>query len=524
MLKVLLVDDEPFILKGLSMIIDWAGEGFEIVDMVSNAQKALVVLKKEQPDLVIADIKMPQMTGLELLAKVRQEKISDAYFVMLSGYSDFEYVKTALQNDCLDYMLKPVDRNELLNVLSKVRALHEEDVRKKLDDTIKEKEVYSRNMISIIQGKFDSDNVEYVKRFLGECEGCRYICAELNLASEEIGAISEADKKKYQRELYQQCRHFLDGEDYRCIFDVSLHENSYDVGIIYSENLNKSTNLDETTYLEHLKNTLERSVGFPIQITVGNKVDSLEHLSESAKTVLMTGSFQRFEVHDGKAPDEAWNFSGKAPEKQHIDELLHAIARNEKENIEGLTKQLWDNLKMTDERVIRMVINYMMFELLHLASDQDENINQQEVFQFINESTLEKINAEDAGENMTNLLQEYGDYLAQLRSNKSKGVLGLVEADMKENYKDNITLKDLGKKYYVNAAYLGQTFKKQYGESFKDYLNRIRIEAAAEKLLHTELKIYEIAEEVGYKDLDYFINKFIALKGCTPAKYRKQMN
>ena len=94
---------------------------------------------------------------------------------------------------------------------------------------------------------------------------------------------------------------------------------------------------------------------------------------------------------------------------------------------------------------------------------------------------------------------------------------------MKENYKENLTLKDLGKKYYVNAAYLGQSFRKQYGESFKDYLNRIRIEAAVELLMYSDKKIYEIAEEVGYKDLDYFINKFIALKGCTPAKFRKQI-
>lgn len=84
-------------------------------------------------------------------------------------------------------------------------------------------------------------------------------------------------------------------------------------------------------------------------------------------------------------------------------------------------------------------------------------------------------------------------------------------------------MKDLGKKYFINSAYLGQTFKKQYGESFKDHLNRIRIEAAERLLLYSDKKIYEIAEEVGYKDMDYFINKFIALKGCTPAKFRRQV-
>ena len=87
---------------------------------------------------------------------------------------------------------------------------------------------------------------------------------------------------------------------------------------------------------------------------------------------------------------------------------------------------------------------------------------------------------------------------------------------------NNLTLKGLGDKYYVNSAYLGQLFHKRYGCSFKDYLNNYRIEKAVELLRKTDMKTYEIANAVGYKDVDYFVNKFIAVKGCTPAKFRKQ--
>lgn len=79
----------------------------------------------------------------------------------------------------------------------------------------------------------------------------------------------------------------------------------------------------------------------------------------------------------------------------------------------------------------------------------------------------------------------------------------------------------MSRKFYVNSAYLGQIFKKKHGISFKEYLNNYRVEQAAELLLRTDKKIYEIAEEVGYHDLDYFINRFIAVKGCTPSKFRK---
>ena len=124
MLKVLLVDDEPFILQGLKLLVDWENEGFRVAGTAANGMEALAFLKKEKVDLVIADIKMPRMTGLELLEHIRKEKISDAYFVILSGYAEFSFAQQAIQNDCTDYLLKPVDSEILCKVLNKVLALH----------------------------------------------------------------------------------------------------------------------------------------------------------------------------------------------------------------------------------------------------------------------------------------------------------------------------------------------------------------------------------------------------------------
>ena len=118
---------------------------------------------------------------------------------------------------------------------------------------------------------------------------------------------------------------------------------------------------------------------------------------------------------------------------------------------------------------------------------------------------------------------EYAEYLFQLRKNVSRGVLGMVEKEIRESFASNLTLKGLSEKYYVNSAYLGQLFRKKYGQSFKDYLNNYRIEQASNQLIHTDKKIIQIAEEVGYHDLDYFVNRFIQVKGCTPARFRKQM-
>ena len=96
-----------------------------------------------------------------------------------------------------------------------------------------------------------------------------------------------------------------------------------------------------------------------------------------------------------------------------------------------------------------------------------------------------------------------------------------LEREVREHYAENLTLRDLSQKYFLNSSYLGQVFRKKYGQSFKDYLSNYRINMAAKMLLQSDKKISCIAEEVGYHDTDYFITKFIDQIGCTPAKYRR---
>ena len=139
MLKVMLVDDEPYILQGLQVIIDWENEGFEIVKVCSNGREALNYLTNNEVDLVISDIKMPEMTGLELLKNVKSGKISDAEFVLLTGYDDFTFTQQAIRNGCLDYILKPVNEEDLIAILRKVSNKNRESIilrrdREKMED------------------------------------------------------------------------------------------------------------------------------------------------------------------------------------------------------------------------------------------------------------------------------------------------------------------------------------------------------------------------------------------------------
>ncbi len=527
MLKVLLVDDEPFIIQGLKVIIDWENEGFEIAGTASNGKEALQFLEKEDVDLVIADIRMPEMTGLELLEALRKDKKSDVYFVILSGYAEFGYAQQAMQNDCTDYILKPVDKDMLLKVLSKVLVLKNE--KKQINENNKKmKQAYlARHLIALIQGKYDDVNLNYVKDNM-RCDGrVRYV--EIQMEQEMEGdEILDSDMRSFQRKMYESCVTFLGEDAAHCVFDVSVNEKVYDIGFILSDYMAKESGKTERKYLEDMQKYICDNIQGNVVMLVGRKVSDISKTARSYGNACMLRSFQGFRVSKSiyYYEDEVKiTTDGIVLCKDSLDKLLRTVEQNNHVEIRNAVASFYEemtNLGMNGESM-NLNINYLLFQFIHLATEQDDNVNQEEILRLISESSFKTGIERGSRAHLSRFCCEYGDYLSQLRKNASRGVIGMVEKEVRDNYATNITLKSLSEKYYVNSAYLGQLFRKKYGQSFKDYLNNYRMEQAAELLLRTDKKIIQVAEEVGYHDMDYFVNRFIQIKGCTPARFRRQM-
>lgn len=523
MLKVLLVDDEPFIVQGLSVLIDWQASGFEIAGTAENGLEALEFLKKNKVDLIIADIKMPGMSGLALLETVRREHITDAYFAIVSGYRDFEYARTAICNACVDYILKPVRKEELLQLLARVEAMHRESEEKKQEADEQEKAYFSRQMVSVIYGKYDDGMLAYVGKKLKARGGLRYVAIEIDGRGGQDGPADEADKLQCLKRMYQSCTDALGENAWHCIMSVSRDEDSYDLGLIYSDALADEVGMEERDYLEYLLEKVRACVTVPVVMLVGSRVETLAQIGESFRSAAVAGSFQSFKPG---VLTKGWQTPGDREIlcKKVLDELIGAIEENQKGEITGCAVRVYEEIngKSMTPRMVSMNMNYLLFRLVHLAAEQDENVNQEEILKFIGDSAFEEGAIRGSRAHMIRFAGEFADYLAQLRQKNAGGVLLSVENEIRDNYSQNLTLKELSKKYYVNSAYLGQLFRKQHGMSFKDYLNNYRVDRAAELLLHSDMKLYEVAERVGYHDLDYFINRFIAVKGCTPARFRRQ--
>lgn len=175
MLRVLVVDDEPFIVQGLSVLIDWESEDCQIVGTVANGKEALDFLKQQEVDLILADIQMPVMSGLELLEIVKTQKLSNAWFVILSGYSDFQYAQQALRYECLDYLLKPIQKKELTEVIHKVQNLYQKSEAQKQENCRMEKAYLTGQILLLLSGKYEQANLDYVQEHLKVSPNVRVI-------------------------------------------------------------------------------------------------------------------------------------------------------------------------------------------------------------------------------------------------------------------------------------------------------------------------------------------------------------
>ena len=525
-MKVLLVDDEPFIVQGLSVLIDWQKEGYEIAATASNGKEALNYLRGHKVDVIIADIKMPVMTGLELLETIRREHVSEAYFVILSGYNDFVFAQQAIRHKCMEYILKPVEKEELIAVLRKAAKISENSKIDRQNQKVMERAYLARNVLALLFGKYDGLNLEYVRNHMRLSEGVRYIDIEF-CDLKEAQEQEDGQLRYLQRRLYQACIDYLKEDAVHCIFDVSQDEKNFDVGFLYCDYMAAREDCSEREYLQDFRKNLETVLKHPVRMLAGKKVHDISAVAKSYSAACVLNSLEAFRVKKDiyfYEEEVQINQGGIVLCKNSVDALIAAIEQNDKGKIWGSVERLYAEMKQMGVvgDTVNLNINYLLFQLIHLAAQQDDGVNQEEILHYISESSFEEGTVRGSSVHLARFSCEYAEYLAQLRKNVSRGVLGDVEKEIRCNYAQNLTLRELSQKYYVNSAYLGQLFRRKYGQSFKDYLNNYRIEQAAARLLRTDDKIYQIAQDVGYKDLDYFINRFIAAKGCTPAKFRKQ--
>lgn len=209
-----------------------------------------------------------------------------------------------------------------------------------------------------------------------------------------------------------------------------------------------------------------------------------------------------------------------------VDVLLEDMEQCHVQAIERDVDELFREIYAcgADYHLVKMYRDYLQLRLLRLAEEPEYILSKKEVLEFISTHDFSPQSMKRSRSEFKQFAVEFAEYRMQYMGKDMAGLLAQIEKDIRNNYMEDISLKSLSAKYFISRPYLGQIFRKQFGISFKDFLNNVRIENAEKLLIQTDEKIYNIAAMVGYNNSDYFINKFTAAKGATPAKFRKMLH
>lgn len=516
---VLIADDEQNIREGLKCIVDWEALNFQICWEAANGEEALSVILKQNPSLVLLDIRMPKMYGTDII-RIAREKGYRGKFMILSGYSDFTYAQTAIRYGVDFYLTKPIDEDELLQSLGKIReTLEKERFKSDNFELLKHK---AKNVIlhEIVTGIYESsDTAALTAKELDEMNLTAdvyqvVIYEKFSLNPGDV-SYSFADLLKITNKGNHTFEHFEEDGN-----EVILLKGSFALlkfqGFLdhYEKNPPQQgsplhslflaygrpvTSLDEIYLSYEEAVTLRKRRFFCMQ---GQHTLGYEELPDVRKRNLEISN-DKLEEYCNLLTDYLLTFNRKkvAETLFSLEEYLYNI----KNDISSAKLFLTDLYLRIKEKVN---LTYSNTEIPFPTNSQA--IDTLESCYYLYE--------------MIQFISKQAEMVMNATGNPSRDtVLDDILYYIDHNYQNNIKLESIAPLFGYNSAYLGKIFSKTIGENFNSYVDHKRIEHSKELLEENKLKVYEIAEQVGYKNVDYFHKKFKKYVGMSPAEYRKDI-
>lgn len=513
MYKVLLADDEKLDLEGMRAFIPWTDLGMEIVAGVMNGFDACKVLDTEKIDILVTDVRMPNMTGLEL-ARRALEMSKDIKIIFVSGYQDFSYVKQALSLNAVNYVLKPMDDQELIDSLLKVRDVldHEQERQNTYGQMVPI--VKNEYMLQLLEGTSDDKTIEVLSQ---EYEMNRFLYPGL-VAVIEVDDLSWKlnDETRAEQDEIQQvvsiCKEF--GISHICKIS------KFRVAILIEQS-------DKDVLPLKIVNRVNEQHAFSITAGVGELCDSINEFSASYRQAVEALDLKMF-YGKGKVIGHGEVRPAEKEDVKHLDAKLEALfvamSGYELVRIHDELDDLFQVAKSLKSKfTLRNYALYIVMKLDNYLQRTNENVFQLLGMELNNYDIIMQF--ETINDIHVWLRRRVYEISETLQANKHKKNWKLIKQMidyMKERTHDNITLRDLAEQFSLSPNYLGLIFKEETGKNFSEYFIQLRMEKSCELLKTTNMKIYEIADQVGYRHLPYFSKQFKEMYGMTPLEFRRK--
>lgn len=517
MYKVLIVDDEIFVRKGLIQIMKECSPQFEICGEAENGEQALALIDQMRPELVIVDIRMPVLDGLELISKVKTEHEHQPIFIILSGYPDFSYAQQAFRYNVSDYILKPVDEQELAAALKKIAHTLNQ---KQLLSITREKPLVETVIESLLQTEPDDQVMGRIAYAL-----------ELPLASSYTYVIAEMQDRlphgevDYMPVLKTSLQRYFHHKVQNLLIHVRAN-NQY--GVIVPELWMNGPGMPERRNYINMLDTLERELGTTIALFIGHKVSHLKQIVLSGASAEKCMNYRYAAAFKGVfMADELLELPLHYFD---IDEGLHSklIYEVEANNKKGYCSAADDIFTVFQERhfapgAVTNTIRRSMITIINIIRQLEGDENNLHWMTELLNWQLKYRNLNQLKQVFVHFIEEAAETIAEKRGDKSEGNIEKIKKYIDGHYRENIYLKGIASDFNMNPVYLGQLFRKTYGVYFNEYVLSLRIGEAKRLLRQTKKRMYEIADLVGFQNADYFATQFEKLENMTPTDYRNMI-
>ncbi|MCR4954845.1 MAG: response regulator [Treponema sp.] len=545
MYSVFAVDDEPIVLEGIRSKIDWEGSGFTFAGEATDGEIALSMIHELKPDILITDIKMPFMDGLQLAQAIKQTQ-PWIKIIILSGHDEFDYAKKAISIGIEDYLLKPFTPDELITSLKKT-ADRIDTERKQLSDISKLKAELKSNealikkefLNNLVHGSAEMSTIIQKSSELGINLISRYykvLISRIESRSRNINSQQEACSllNSYSAAINEAVSFFHHSNLLVCIFKGSTQAELDDNTFRAAETIGHiATKNDDCTVLTAIGKTVEHLSQLKISYEDAKKILSVNTTpdSDSSTNTLASriisfddlGTDTNYEngTGSGSGVDGASGFLDISENDPLVDRLKYAG----KNDISAIIEESMSLIRNNPGQ-FKVFASYILVDLIFAVSKLIEKLGGD--IKTLNPEILQRKFVDDAvqnQENFTKILEQVLNFALEYRDSKMTGKYGDVILKAKrfieENYADqNTTLTTVADEVCLSPNHFSTIFSQECKTTFIEYLTSVRIENAKRLMRETEMKGYDIAYECGFSDPHYFSYIFKKNTGLSPREYK----
>jgi two-component system response regulator YesN len=536
MYNILIVDDEATVRHSIRNNINWNSLGYNFVGDCENGSEAIDEIDKFQPDVVLTDITMPFVDGLELTRYIL-EKYPRIKVIILTGYDDFDYARQAVKLKAYDYILKPITADELRKLLLRLKDSLDEENRKlqnisRIEMQVKESLplLKERFLNRLVSGHLQEGSVFNKLEYFGIHFGCNNFLVFI-VDVDDYGEFNTLQLSGAEDELA-----------YYAVFNITEEiVSTYGPEVVFQNNNEKTIvilnddNIQEfkekvVGICEEIRQVIEKYLELTVTIGVGGACSGLSNISRSYEGAVtaLNYRFVQGKNHVINMSDIEGELNNNSKyNKEYEKKLADAIKSGTVKETDEIISMITGELKKTFVSIDKCYIHIHRLVILIIDQLGEMGINETELFGKEINPVMEVYNLKTLGdfEHWLKLYcQKANSIIVGKRDNYSKTQALKAEEYIKENYMDeNISLNAMCRHMLMSLSYFSTVFKSYTGETFVEYLTRIRMENAKALLKTTDLKTYEVASKVGYSDPHYFGMIFKKTMGMTPTEFRDRV-